>query len=59
MDTIQGEFAYNEFFIEVEMTYNVVLVSTVQKIDSYIYIYIYVHIYSFKDSFTLEVITKY
>ena len=45
MDTIQGEFAYNEFFIEVEMTYNVVLVSTVQKIDSYIYIYIYTYMY--------------
>ena len=45
MDTIQGEFAYNEFFIEVEMTYNVVLVSTVQKIDSYIYIYIHICTY--------------
>ena len=48
MDTIQGEFAYNEFFIEVEMIYNVVLVSTVQKSDSYIYIYISIYIYTLK-----------
>ena len=43
MDTIQGEFAYNEFFIEVEMIYNVVLVSTVQQSDSYIYTYMYIY----------------
>ena len=54
----------NFFFIEVEMIYHVVLVSTVQQSDSYIYRERErhthnVHIYFFKDSFPLEVIIKY
>ena len=60
------------FFIEIQLIYNVVLISDVQESDSvYIYIYniytihmyicihVYVHIYSFLDSFPLKVIIRY
>ena len=43
------------FLIEVQLIYNVVLVSSVQQSDSYIYMYTYIfthtHIYSFSDFF--------
>jgi len=37
----------NLFFIEVELIYNVVLVSSVQQSDSVLYIYIHTHTHSF------------
>ena len=36
-----GEFIFLIYFIEVQLIYNVVLISAVQQIDSVIYIYIY------------------
>ena len=63
---------FNDFLkIEVQLIYNVVLVSGVQQSDSVLYIYIHTHIHicihtcicicicSFSDSFPLQVIIRY
>ena len=48
-------FGIKIFFIEIQLIYNVVLVSSVQQSASFIhiYIYIYIYIYSFSDYFPL------
>ena len=51
------DFLFACFFIEVQLIYNIMLVSGLQHSDSVIHIYIY--IYSFSDSFPLYVITRY
>ena len=45
--------SYLFIFMEAQLIYNIMLVSTVQPSDSVTYIYI------FKDSFPLQAITKY
>ena len=49
-NTIYSKFE-NNFFFEVQLIYNVVLVPGVQQSDSVLYIYIYIH--TFSDFFPL------
>ena len=46
-------------FVELQLIYNVVLVSDIQQNDSVIYIYVYTYIYPFSYSFPLWFITRY